>query len=290
MKKSLLVFLAVLAFSAALFAQYDEKKMEFSIMGGYGLASLEGTSSFSYSFGSIFTDDINESTALALLNKNTFALGANFSYFFTPNIGVQFGGGFFAPKADTSAVYVFDWSSTFFGDSDHVTGEWDVADGAKLTSIPLYLNLIGKYSTGSFSIYGTAGPTLFINKFQADSFSVLAAYGLWGILLDYFQIPLMVPETSWTAFGFNAGAGFEVNISPSVGFLVEARYFYAPKKDFTWTWVTGTYDGIDYWADGGGTFFKDITFTDLSYFEGLTSGLTVNPSYFTFMGGFKFYF
>ncbi len=289
MRKSLLVFLALLTFSAALFAQYgDEKKIEFSIMGGYGIGSLNGTSSYSDSWGTFFTDVINESTLITLTNKNTFALGANFSYLFTPNFGIQVGGGYFAPKADITAAYDFNWSSSFFGDSDSVTGSWPTPEGAKLTSIPLYLNLIAKYKTGTFSIYGTAGPTLYFNKFSADSYSIFGKQYFYGLWLDYFQIPIMIPETSWTAFGFNAGAGFEVNISPSVALLVEGRYFYAPKKDFAWTWLTGTYDGVPYWADGG--WFTGWTWTDWSGAESLTTTLTVNPSFFTITGGFKFFF
>jgi opacity protein-like surface antigen len=288
MKKSLLVFLAVLAFSAALFAQYtEEKKIEFSIMGGYGLGSLDGTSMYSDDWGTFWVPTIHEQTDIALTNKNTFSLGANISYFFTPNFGIQFGGGYFAPKADVNAAYTFHWENAWHPD-ETVTGSWPVTEGAKLTSIPLYLNLIAKYNAGTFGVYATAGPTLFIEKFNADSYSI---YGddIWsGWYLDYFQIPITIPDTSWTGFGFNVGAGVELNISPSVAFVVEARYFYAPKKDFAWTWVTGIYNGIDYTYDGGD--FQNWHYTDFSTAESKTTVLTVNPSFFTIMGGFKFFF
>jgi opacity protein-like surface antigen len=288
MKKALLVLFSLLILSAGLFAQYgDEKRIEFSILGGYGIGSLNGTSFYSDSWGDFFTDDIFESTDIILTNKNTFSFGANFSYFFTPSVGVQIGGGYFAPKADIAAEYLFDWSSSFFGDSDTVSGTWGTTDGAQLTSIPIYLNLVARYRGSSFSVYGTAGPTLFINKFTADSYSIFGAEYFFALFLDYFQIPLMISE-SWTAFGFNVGAGFQYDFSPSVGFLVEGRYFFAPKKDFLWTWETGTYSGVPYSYAGG--YFNNWIFTDFSDFMDLTSPLTVNPSFFTIMGGFTFHF
>jgi len=291
MRKSLLVLCALLLFSAALFAQYGEPKVEFSIMGGYGLGSLNGTSSYADDWSTFWVPTIHEGTDIALTNKNAFALGANISYFFTPNLGIQIGGGYFAPSADVTANYDFEWSNIWHNET--VTGTWPAAaTEPKLTSIPLYLNLIAKYRSPSFSVYGTAGPTLFIDKFNADAFSIYGWDVFNGAFLDYFQVPITIPETSWTTFGFNVGAGIEINLSPSVALVVEGRYFYAPKKDFAWTWVPGTYDGVPYTYDGGASngYFNGWTFTDWSDSEAKTTVLTVNPSFITIMGGFRFSF
>ena len=76
-----------------------------------------------------------------------------------------------------------------------------------------------------------------------------------------------------------------------MAFLVEGRYFFAPKRDFAWTWTTGTYDGVPYAFDGGSyALFKGISFSDFSDVESKTTVLTINPSYFTIMGGIKFIF
>lgn len=297
MRKSLLVFCALLLFSAALFAQYDEKKIEFSILGGYGLGSLNGMSSYADTWNSHLVTEFNESTAINLANKNTFTLGASFAYFFTPNIGIQIGGAFFSPKADVTSDWHFDWTAPAAGASDSQDGSFAMTE-AKMTSIPLYLNLIGRYDMGSFSIFGSAGPTIYFNKFNADSSSVWGGtyidYYWWGYYqyMDYFEIPVQIPETSWTGFGFNAGVGFDIKFSPSVAFTVEGRYFYCPNKEFFWTWIPGTYSGLPAAYDGGGW---DVTLSD-AYLNGTdgpaskTTSLIIKPSFFSISGGFKFFF
>jgi opacity protein-like surface antigen len=296
MRKSLLVLCALLLFSAALFAQYDEKKIEFSILGGYGLGSLKGLSNYADTWDYFLIDQFNESTAINLANKNTFTLGANFSYFFTPNIGIQLGGAFFSPKADVTSDWHFDWHA--------ITSQHDTQDGsfsmteAKMTSIPLYLNLIGRYDTGSFSIFGSAGPTIYFNKFNADASSIWGDTYTWWVFqwLDYFQIPVQIPETSWTGFGFNAGAGFDIKFSPSVAFTVEGRYFYCQSKELFWTWVPGTYSGLPYTYNGGAAgLFNNWVFTDAGLNgaggpASKTTSLIIKPSFFSISGGFKFFF
>lgn len=302
MRKSLLVFLALLTFSAVLFAQYgDEKKIEFTITGGYGIGTLNGTSAYADTWGPAGALDlVNEGTAIALTNKNTFTLGASFSYFITPNFGIQLGGAYFGPKADVTSDWTWDWTTGILSDSK--SGSFAVTE-AKMTSIPLYLNLVGRYQAANFDLYASGGPTIYFNKFNADANAIYSdtAYFGWAQFIDYFFVPLTIPETSWTGFGFNVGGGFDYKFSPSVAFVVDARYYYCPPyKDaagdfFKWTWVPGTYSGEPYYYDArswGLTLFDDWDFSSgyNAYMEARTSTLTFNPSFFTITGGFKFFF
>jgi len=299
MRKSLLALCALLLFSAALlFAQYDEKKSEFTILGGYGLSSLNGVSNYSDTWNAFYVSPFNQAAAISLANKNTFTLGASFAYFFTPNVGIQLGGAYFSPKADVTSSWSFNWTATT-SQSDSQSGDFP-ATQAKMTSIPLCLNLIGRYDMGSVSIFASAGPAIYFNKFNADAYSILGGSSIWYSWqwLDYFQIPVTIPDTSWTGFGFDAGLGFDIKFSPSVAFTVEGRYFYCPSKDFSWAWVSGTYSGQPYYYDGraaGFTWFDNWIFAD-SDLNGAggpaskTTTLTVKPSFFSISGGFKFYF
>jgi len=286
MIKSLWVLCALLFFSAALFAQYDETKSEFSLTGGYALGNLAATSAYFEAWSYYYLDSVSANTAIAMANKNSFTLGANFSYFFTPNVGIQIGGAYFAPTGDVTS----DWNFAYYWYED----EWVNSDNGsfamtqgKLTSIPIYLNLIAKYRMGSVEIFGTAGPTISFNSFEATASSIhgdSVYYGGGYQLLDFFEIPIQIPKTSWTALGFNVGAGIDFRFSPSVALTLEARYFYCAAKELSWTWIPGSYSSFYYGL------FHDSNYTDFSKEENLTTTLKVNPSFFSFSGGFKFYF
>ena len=288
MRKSLLVFCALLLFSAALFAQYDEKKIEFSLTGGYALGNLAATSAYSNTWSYYYIQSMNANTAITLANKNSFTLGANFSYFFTPNVGIQVGGAYFAPTGDITS----DWNFTFnwYGySSTSDNGSFAMTQG-KLTSIPIYLNLIAKYRMDPIEIFASAGPTIFFNSFEATASSIFpesiyqAYWWGWHQWVDFFEIPIAIQKTNWTGFGFNVGGGFDIKFSPSVALTVEARYFYCAPKELSWTWTTGTYSSFEY------GYFSNFNYSDFSTEEGLTTTLKVNPSFFSFSGGFKFYF
>jgi opacity protein-like surface antigen len=289
LKKVLLVFVALLILSAGLFAQYgDEKRIEFSITGGFGLSSLDAVSSYVDDWGPYYhLQEVYEYTDFTMTKKNSFTLGASLSYFFTPNVGIQFGGAYFAPKTDIYSDWGFTWNWYGFGDvSDSDT--FGLTEG-KFSSIPLYINLIAKYRMGSIELFASGGPAFFINKFEADATSL---YGdslylsyWWGSeqFIDFFAIPVYIDQ-SWTGFGFDVGGGVDILFSPSMAFTVEARYFYCPNKDLYWTWQTGTYDSFEY------GWFAGWDYSDFSTAESLTSALTIKPSFFSISGGFKFFF
>jgi opacity protein-like surface antigen len=291
MRKSLLVLCALLLLSAAVFAQYDDKKIEFSLTGGFAMASLAATSQYADTWDYFLLDPVNESTTITMANKNSFTLGASFAYFFTPNFGVQIGGAYFGAKPAITSDWAIDWRWTTTGITYNDSGSWAATQG-NLSTIPIYLNLIGKYKTGSFDIFASAGPTLYINSFDGTARSIYGGAFVWWIFewIDWFDVALDIPKTSWTSFGFNAGGGFDLYISPSIALTVDARYFFCPKKDLFWHWGAGAYEGFN------GNFnrtFTDIFFNDPSdpiSAANLTTALKVNPSFFSIGGGFKFFF
>ncbi len=292
MKKVLLLALVLLTFSAGLFAQYgygDEKKIEFSITGGFGLSSLDATSSYVDEWGPFHhLQSVYEYTDFTMAKKNSFTVGASLSYYFTPNFGVQIGGAYFAPKTDIFSDWGFTWN--WYGYSDVSDNDTFGLTEGSFTSIPLYINLIAKYSMGSIDFFVSGGPAIFFNKFEADATSI---YGdsvyysyWWGSeqYIDFFAIPVFIADQSWTGFGFNVGGGFDFRFSPSIALTVEARYFYAPSKDLFWTWQTGTYTSFEYgWFDGW-------VYDDFTNAQEHTTALTIKPSFFSFSGGFKFFF
>ena len=288
MKKALLVFVALLTLTAGLFAQYgygNEKQIEFFVTGGYGLGSLNGTSEYADTWSAYILNPVNESDLITLQNKNSFSLGIGLTYYLSPNFGIQIGGGYFAPKADVFSDWNINWHWTSSGETFSDAGSWDaIAEGAKLTSIPLYLNLVGRYDTGTFGLYASAGPAVFFNNFSADSSSIYGDYGLLWIFefIDWFDIPVFIPETKWTGFGFDAGAGFDIKFSPSVAFVVDARYFYCGKKDLFWTFQPGTYSGFNG--------ILEYTYDDLTGADEHIGPLSVNPSFFSITGGLKLFF
>jgi len=289
MRKSLLVLCALLLFSAALFAQYDEKKIEFSLTGGYALGNLAATSDYADTWHVFLLNPVNESTAITMANKNSFTLGANFSYFFSPNFGIQVGGAYFASKPPITSDWAINWHWTSSGSTYNDSGSWDATQG-NLTSIPIYLNLIGKYRMDVVDIFATAGPTLYINSYDAMAHSIYGdqfSFIIWQ-WIDWFDVPLEIAKTNWTAFGFNAGAGFDIHVSPSVALTVEGRYFYCPKKDFVWHWIPGTYDGYN--GIFTGWIYSEADFNGTGMAASKTTVLTVNPSFFSISGGFKFFF
>lgn len=145
-------------------------------------------------------------------------------------------------------------------------------------------------------IFVTAGPTLYLNNYEANSFvgygatadGYLYIYPYWYYVqwVDAFQIPASIPKTSWTAFGANFGLGFDFKVGPSVAVTLEGRYFLVPKKSLVWEWTPGTYDSIFY--DN----FTGVEFAapDFATSQNKMTPAAVNPSFISVAIGIRLAF
>jgi opacity protein-like surface antigen len=292
---SLAILLVFITFSLAQTA--DERKFELNLLGGFALSQLDGTSIYSDSW-SLGSYDITEDTDLAVKAKGSASFLGFFSFYVMPNFGFQVGFGYLQPKIDTESSFAYTYNDTV--ENANWTGD------SNLSVIPLSFNLIGRYESGNFGLYASGGGTLFMNKFNADSFvgfgwgeySYYCLYiWIWPYYyyvcyydydIDAFKIPVQIEDTSWTAFGGNIGAGFDYKIAQNIALVVDARYYFCPKKEFDWEWQPGTYTSI---------FYEEFTSYNLSQslFDALevdtkTTSLTVNPSFFIFSAGIKILF
>jgi opacity protein-like surface antigen len=289
MKKYPVTLGVLLIGGLGLFAQEAPKKWDVCLMVGPGFASATGGSQFSRTWAFYYLSPINETTAITPAGKSAFALTAAISYYFSPNFGVQVGTGFLTRGNTVASDWNLNWHWT---DTDEAFSD----DGSfpdtrsRLTTVPLFANIIGRYRLGMFKVFGSAGPAVYFNSFKADAFSIYAdsfysnqPWG-WEQAFDAFQVSLRT-DTSWVSLGFNAGAGLDIRISRRATFAIEARYFSSPAKDLDWGWTTGTYDGIyGIWSG------YSLSVAAAQAALGMTTAQRVNPSLFSIMGGFRFDF
>jgi opacity protein-like surface antigen len=166
-------------------------------------------------------------------------------------------------------------------------GAWPGTGTGSLSVMPVSLDLAGRFGDGPLSVNVSAGATLFNNSFEASSAISKGVSWYWisyiNQAVDALAIPAEIPKTSWTAIGFNGGAGITFNFSPSLALLLDARYFFCPKKELDWTLVTGTYNGIFYTTITGQSFSA----SDASSALANMTTFQVNPSFIQITAGIK---
>jgi opacity protein-like surface antigen len=291
MKKPFLGLLILLAFSLAALAQNEFlPRFELHGMGGYGLSQFKGDSIYSYEWSYELLQSVKEDTLVSMKAKGGLVLTGGASFFFHPNFGIQIGGGYFSSNVPNTGSFTFAWQST--EDPSVITEEatWD-GDG-KMTTIPLFLNFVGKFRLDRVNVFLTAGPTLYLNSFESNSFvgfgdsysTIIEPYLYQWV--DAFQIPVSIPKTSWKSFGANFGLGIDFEVSPGVAITAEGRYFLIPKESLVWQWIPGTYDSIFYDNFTGWEYTED----DLADFQKEMTTLEVKPSFFSFALGIRLTF
>jgi opacity protein-like surface antigen len=294
MKKLIIALATLLLFSLSAFAQYGSfPRFEFNVMGGYGLAQFKGDSVYSDTWSHQLLSSVTEDTTISMKANNSVFFMGGFSFFFHPNLGIQIGGGYFSSKIPNDASFAFNWSATT-GSSDNQSAAWS-GDG-KMSTVPLFLNLIGKFRMDMVDIFVTAGPTLYLNSFESNSFvgfgdtyyySVYSYPYLYEFQwVDAFQIPVSVPKTTWTAFGANFGLGLDFKVGPGVAITLEGRYFLVPKKSLVWEWTPGTYDSIFY----GNFVGWEYSATDFATYQNKMTTADVNPSFISAAIGIRLTF
>ena len=294
MRKIVFLVCLVLVFSLSALAQnVTWPRFEFNALGGYGLTQFKGESVYSNNWNYNLLQSVQENTTLSMKADNNVFFTAGFSYFFKPNIGIQLGLGYFSPKPSVSGKFSSSWkwttSSTVYNDSRDWTGE---TGDSKLSTIPLYVNLIGKYRLKMLDLFVSAGPALFFNSFEANSFVGFMDTYSYSIIIwpyqytfqyvDVFKVPASI-KTSWMGFGGNVGFGFDFKVSPSVSVTAEGRYFLASVKSLPWEWTPGTYDGLF-----GTIKQRKFTADDFKAKQDKMEPADVKSSFFSFGLGIRF--
>ncbi|MCJ7643577.1 MAG: hypothetical protein MUP28_03745, partial [Candidatus Aminicenantes bacterium] len=271
------------------------QKFELSLYGGYALTQVNGQSNYTATWSSWYLDSATETTNITGKSPGAGSIGASFAYFFTPNFGIQLSGEFLL-KGNIPMKSHFNFDYTWYtGSSYNETADWKGTGG--LNSIPLSLDLVGRFGGGTIGGSVSAGATLFMNSFEADSAigfgvtQIWRTYYWWGYTdtqaVDALRIPAVIDKTSWTAFGGNLGASMTFKMSGKIGLFLDSRYFLCPAKEFDWGFVLGSYDGIFYDTITGFEFDQDSL-------EFIAEGnkmkrFKVNPSFFRIAAGIKFY-
>lgn len=294
MRKIVFLVGLVLVFSLSALAQnVPWPRFEINALGGYGLTQFKGESVYSNSWNYNLLQSVQENTTLSMKADNSVFFTAGFSYFFKPNIGIQLGLGYFSPKPSVSGKFSSSWkwttSSTVYKDSRDWTDE---TGDSKLSTVPIYVNLIGKYRLKMLDLFVSAGPALFFNSFEANSFVGFMDTYSYSIIIwpyqytfqyvDVFKVPVSI-KTSWMGFGGNVGFGLDFKVSPSVSVTAEGRYFLASVKSLPWEWTPGTYDGLF------GTIKQwNLTAEDFEAKQDKMEPVDVKSSFFSFGLGIRF--
>jgi hypothetical protein len=289
MKKVLLgLSLCLLALSAG-FSQWGGAS-EFGFKGfvGFSLAQTKGLSQYSDIWNGKVVSNIEEYADINYKGQNGVDFGGVLSTMFTQNFGLEIGGAFFSQNIpnDTAAQWAFSYAGHDYGEEYAFSGD------GKLTTIPIFLNLVGRFSSGLMDFNISGGPTLYLNKAEATATGL---YGdnlwwtdvyWWGTVtsefIDFFPLAMEISPTNWTGFGFNAGGSVDFNVSPTMALCLEIRYFFCPPKDLSWDYIPAVYDGL--W---GNLVDWDIYQYQADYAGENTTPYKVNPSFFFFSGGIK---
>jgi opacity protein-like surface antigen len=264
---------------------------ELGVFGGLALPQAKGTTAYQDTWNYYLLNNVVEKTTIEAKAKKGFFLGGFFSLFLNHHFGVQLNVGYLRADVPNTAEFNFAWT-LYDGSKYQRNVEWE--GSGRLVSIPVSLNLLGTFGVGSFEVVFSGGATLFNNGFRSDSYF---GYGITKLTdlyqyVDALKVGLKIPQTSWTAFGGNIGAGLNFKLSDRIGLNVEARYLACPKKEIAWDFVTGRYDG---------QFFSNLypelknqsfSEADVEYIQEdkKMSKITLNPSSFHVVVGLVYSF
>lgn len=264
-------------------------KMELGLFGGYASTFKMGPANYYAEWYADLLTDILESTDISVAAKGAAFFGASFTYYFTPNFGLQVSGGHLSPAIATTSdlTYGWTWDTAAGGGTYSQTASWTGA--SKLSTTVFSLDAVQRFAEGRLVYSLLAGVTLFRCSFQASG---TVGYGVtWEWQegdtlyqnLDALPVPAEIPLTTWTGVGFNLGFGLTYQLSSHLGLSLEARYFDGGLKNLNWTFTPGAYDGlftgaVKQWAVSSG---------DTDFIASYTTPLPVNPSFFQITAGIK---
>jgi hypothetical protein len=292
-KKLAVITLVVLALASLSRAQMPEPRFELNLFGGYALTSVKGAATYGDSWSYVWLNNVTESAAIAATSKNAPFFGGGFNYFFSPNFGVGLNVGYLKSTLNTTSAFDFrwTWSSAVGGGTYSKHQDW-ASSADSLTSIPVSLNIVGRFGNGPIQGFFEAGPTIYFNEaiINTDIGYGVSIYRWPSQWVDAIDLPMSgfdmkSGKSSWTGIGANVGGGIAFMFSPSFGLSLEARYFFCPEREFDWTIATGTFNGMFFGSITG----VSITTDDTQYIfdNNLLTTIKINPSFFQLQAGVK---
>lgn len=256
------------------------ERVELSLNGGLGLSLFKWTTI--HSADPVFPGGIQTSARNKISAKapEDIFVGGAATFYRRGRTGFQVGFGYL--KSALKVESNFEFHSAAANPSSYV----DAFPGTgELTTVPIYVNLVNAFdlSLGETRLrgYTAVGPALLLCSVLADG--TAGAGGAVADKADAFGIPVAVIDSSWAAFGAGGGAGLDLKLTARLVLSLEARFFYARRKNFAWTWTPGVYDGIlgevrDYSFDAAAAGQNGRSMTPF----------TVDPSFFQLSLGLKF--
>ena len=258
------------------------ERVEIVLFGGLGIPIAKGTTLHYAEASSASGLSVTAKNRIqTTCSPNVFA-GATATFFLPSSLGIQAGFGYL--KAGLESAGHFEWNSS--GDALAAA----VVDGqgeGELTAVPFFICFFNKiefpFGQKILRAHLAAGPALSFNSVLTAS---QAGTGLiQNEKADGILVPVRVEDTTWISLGATAGVGLDIHLSPSLALAVEGRYYYAPRKNFFWTWTPGVYDGL--FGKIAAYDFGDET---AGQNERETTPLTVDPSFIQIAGGIKLIF
>ena len=263
---------------------------EFSFKGflGFSLAQTKGLSQYGDIWDGKLASNIEEYADIHYKADNGIAFGGTLSCIFTPRFGLEVGGAFFSQNVpnDTAAQWAFSYGGLDYGEQYSFSGE------GKLTTIPIFINAMGRFSSGLMDFNISGGPTLYLNRAEATATGLYGDHQWWvtvywwgtvtSELIDFFPLAMEIRPTNWTGFGFNAGGSVDFNVAPTLALFLEIRYFFCPPKNLSWNYIPAIYDGLR-----GKLPDWEIFSFQADYVGENTTAFKLNPSFFFFSAGIK---
>jgi opacity protein-like surface antigen len=258
------------------------ERVEISLTGGLGVPITRWTTLHFTESGPAAGPRVTAENRIKTTSAVDLFAGASVTFFLPSGAGIQAGFGYL--KAGLESANHFEFRSVVGTAPAYTT---DTLGLGELTSVPIFLCLHNKFQIPlggkKIQAFTSIGPVIFLNSVLTET--TAGAGAVVGDKADAFLIQASVADTTWAAFGATAGGGVDLRLSNSLALTLEARYYYAPRKNFAWTWTPGIYDGV----------FKAVTGLDFNQAlaaenERNMTPLTVNPSFVQIAGGIKFIF
>lgn len=208
--------------------------------------------------------------------------GASAAFFLPGRAAIQAGFGYMKAGLSSDGTARF---SVFGSTSAEFTGT--AAGEGELTAVPVYVcyynRLDFRVGEKTLQLNLSLGPTLSFNSVLTSSRA--GAVAVRDGEADGFLVPIQVEDTTWVSLGATAGLGLDVPLTRKLALTVQARYFYAERKSFSWKWTPGVYDGLRGRLTGCAF---DERAARLA--EGDTTLFSVNPSFLQIAAGIKLIF